>query len=145
VLGGGGITPDVEITGRALSENVALLYGNAAFFRFAVRLLQDLPDEQQAGFATSFEPDTEILDDFLTWVADEEILEGDQIDELRGDQQAMEDIALGLSVEVLNATLGLEAGYRMAIEGDDQIVSALEYLNDAADMWQVWQERFPGT
>jgi carboxyl-terminal processing protease len=145
VLGGGGITPDVEITGRLLSENVARLYGNTAFFRFAVRLLQDVPEEEQRDFATSFEPDAEVLEDFLSWIGDEEILDAEQIAELHADEQAMDDVALGLNVEVLNATLGLDAGYRLAIEGDDQIVTALDYIDDATDMWQVWQERYPGS
>ncbi len=145
VTGGGGITPDVEITGRLLADNVARLYGATAFFRFTVQLLQDVPEEEHEEFATAFEADPETLDQFLEWIMVEEILTLEQIDTLRADQQAMSDVALGLNVEVLNATLGLEAGYRQAIEGDDQIVSAIEYFEDAEDMWQVWQERFPGT
>ena len=145
VLGGGGITPDVEITGRLLADDVAVLYGATAFFRFTVDLLQGVPEEDQAEFAAAFEVDPETLDRFLDWIVGEEILTTDQITALRADQQALDDVALGIHVEVLNATLGLETGYRLAIEADDQIVGALDYFPDAEDMWKVWKERFPGT
>jgi Periplasmic protease len=54
VTGGGGITPDVEVKARELDEGVARLYGQSAFFRFAVELLQDVPQEKQKAFARAF-------------------------------------------------------------------------------------------
>ena len=35
-------------------------------------------------------------------------------------------------MEVANAVLGLEAGYRLAIEGDDQLKTAIDYPGPAA-------------
>jgi len=140
VLGGGGITPDVEVTGRLLSEEVARLYGDTAFFRFGVELLKEVPEEEQQAFATEFEADVDVVNRFFDWVAGEEILTVDQAATLRGDDVSMEDVARGIHVEILNASLGLDEGYRLAIEADDQILSALEYLPDATDMWSVFEE-----
>jgi carboxyl-terminal processing protease len=140
VLGGGGITPDVEISGRTLAEGVARMYGEAAFFRYAVLVLKDVPDDGQQEFAEQFEPDADVMQAFWQWLEDEEILPADDIATLRQDEVAAADVARGLHVEILNAVLGLEAGYRLAIEADDQLASAIEHLPDAADMWLAFQE-----
>jgi len=134
VLGGGGVTPDVEVTGRLLSDEVARLYGNTAFFRFGVELLKEVPEEEQPDYAVRFDADPDVINRFFDWVATEEILTTDQAATLRGDDLSMEDVARGIHVEILNATLGLDEGYRLAIEADDQIITALEYLADATDM-----------
>jgi carboxyl-terminal processing protease len=141
VLGGGGVAPDVEVIGRPFSEELVLLYGDTAFFRFAVLLLQEVPEDEQAEYGARFAADEAVLDRFLNWVVSEEILGADEVAVLRADPQGMDDVTSGLRIEVLNATQGLEAGYREAVESDDQIQSALGLLPDAQDMWQVWQER----
>jgi len=140
VLGGGGITPDVEVSGRPLPEGVVRLYGDAAFFRYAVRILKDVPEDEQADFAERFTTDTEVMESFLQWIQDEEILGATEVATLRDEPFGFESTARGLHVEVLNAVLGLEAGYRLAIEGDDQLKAAIEHLPDAADMWEAFQE-----
>jgi carboxyl-terminal processing protease len=142
VLGGGGIAPDVEVIGRPFSEELVRLYGDNAFFRFAILLLQEVPENEQAEYGARFTVDDAVLDRFLDWVVSEKILGTDEVAVLRADPQSMGDVARGLRIEVLNATQGLEAGYREAVESDDQIQSALGLLPDAQDMWRVWQERF---
>jgi carboxyl-terminal processing protease len=141
VLGGGGIAPDVEVVGRPFSEELVLLYGDTAFFRFAILLLQEVPESEQAEYSARFAVDDVVLERFFGWVADEEILTLDQVSLLRADPQGMEDVVRGIRIEVLNATEGLEAGYREAVEADDQVQAALDLLPDAQDMWRVWQER----
>jgi carboxyl-terminal processing protease len=140
VLGGGGITPDVEISGRSLSDGVVRMYGEAAFFRYAVMLMADVPDDEQEEFARLFTPDEQVMNGFWQWLEDEEILTGDDLAAARADEVASADAARGLHVEILNAVLGLEAGYRLAIEADDQLIAAVEHLVEAADMWEAFQE-----
>ncbi|HQL31379.1 MAG TPA: hypothetical protein PLM67_14290, partial [Thermoanaerobaculales bacterium] len=123
------------------SEELVLLYGDTAFFRFAIQLLQDVPESEKAEFGARFAVDDAVLDRFLEWVASEEILTADALAALRSDAQGMDDAARGIRIEILNATQGLEAGYREAVESDDQIEAALGLLPDAQDMWRVWQER----
>ncbi len=140
VLGGGGITPDVEVTGRFLSDEVARLYGATAFFRYGVELLQEVPESEQEAYAMAFEPTEEILNGFFQWVVDEEILTDEELETIHTDELASGDVARGIHVEILNAVLGLDAGYRKAIEADDQIQAAMEYLPDADGMWEAWQQ-----
>jgi len=140
VLGGGGITPDVSLESRTLSENLARLYGNSAFFRYAIELLKEVPEEEQTAFAQAFSVDSEALDSFWTWIEEEEILPIDRIDEIRESEQDVSDVSLGLTVEVMNATLGLDAGYQAALDSDDQFKAALDHLDEAMDFWVSWQE-----
>jgi carboxyl-terminal processing protease len=140
VLGGGGITPDVSLESRTLSENLARLYGNSAFFRYAIELLKEVPEEEQATFAQTFSVSGEALEAFWAWVEEEEILPEDRIDEIRESEQDVSDVTLGITVEVMNATLGLDAGYRAALDSDDQFLAALDHLEEAMDFWVTWQE-----
>lgn len=142
VLGGGGIAPDVEVVGRPFSEELVRLYGDTAFFRFAIQLLQEIPEAEQADFGGRFVVDEAVLDRFFDWVVAEEILSTDEVAAVRGDAQSTDDVVRGIRIEVLNATQGLEAGYREAIEADDQIKAALDLLPDAQDIWRVWQAKY---
>lgn len=141
VLGGGGISPDFEATNRTLSEEVVRLYGSSAFFRFAVLLLKDIPKEEQNKYARNFGPTPEIFESFLDWSRDNEILDEKAIAKLKSDPEAAGDARRALKVEILNATLGLEAGYREAISADEVYRAGIEHLDEAAQMWSDWQEK----
>ncbi|MEJ2190396.1 MAG: S41 family peptidase, partial [Acidobacteriota bacterium] len=123
VLGGGGITPDISVAGRPLSENLARLYGNSAFFRFAIELLQNVPEEDKAQFARQFTVDQEVLDRFWDWVRTQEILQPSAVEELRQSEQDVFDV---------------KAGYRVALDNDEQFLAALENLPEAEDFWLTW-------
>ena len=138
VLGGGGSTPDVAVKSRTLSENLARLYGRSAFFRFAVELLKDVPKEEQPTMGRGFVVNEEVLTRFWAWVGEEEVLPAENIEELKGTPQDVSDVALGIRVEVLNTTLGLDEGYRTALESDDQFVEAIKHLEEAEDFWIAW-------
>jgi carboxyl-terminal processing protease len=140
VLGGGGITPDVVVEARTLSENLARLYGRSAFFRFAIELLKDIPEEDQQKVARSFSPDQKVLDRFWKWIDEQEILPKEDIDELRESPQDVSDVQLGITVEIKNTTLGLDEGYRVALNSDNQFLAALDHLDEAMDFWVSWQE-----
>jgi carboxyl-terminal processing protease len=141
VRDGGGVTPDVEVELRELSEPVVRLYGASAFFRFAVEILKDIPEPQHNAFAQSFELTPRVLESLWTWIKDREILDDDAINELKADEQATTDIARAIRIELLNATVGLEQGYREAIQADEQFRAALEYLPEAQQMWLRWEEK----
>ncbi len=137
VLGGGGITPDVTVTNRELSAPIVRLYGNSAFFRYGVELLKDVPESDQQAFGETFDPSHGALEGFLQWVEHEEILNEEALHALQEDPLAMGDISRALTIEILNATSGLESGYRHALEADDQFRQAIDHLEDAADLWEA--------
>ena len=124
---------------RRLSENLARLYGSSAFFRFGIELLKDLPEEEKAKLAHEFTVDEQVLNRFWDWVRAEEVLQPSAVELLRETEQDVDDVKLGIRVEVLNAGLDLEAGYRAALDTDDQFIVALEHLADAEDFWITWK------
>ena len=140
VLGGGGVTPDVSIENRTLSESMVRLFSVSAFFRYAVKILADVPEEDERVFAEAFEVDAEMLGDFWTWVIEEEILEPGVIESLQEDEVESADVRRSIKAEVFNATLGLNAGFRVALEGDDQMAAAIDHLDEAADFWIAFEE-----
>ncbi len=139
VLGGGGISPDEVVEARLLSEQVARLFGQSAFFRFAVERLKDIPPPQQEAFATGWEGTPPELERFFAFVATNEALTPEDLAVVRADAQATEDVSRNLKVEVLNATLGLEAGYRVGLAGDNQVAEALAKLPQADELWQRYR------
>ncbi len=80
-----------------------------------------------------------MLDSFWSWVETEEVLSVEKVEELKASEQDVEDVSLGIRVEVLNAALGLEDGFRVALETDEQYQAALEHLPEARDFWLAWQ------
>jgi carboxyl-terminal processing protease len=140
VLGGGGITPDITVENRTLSESMVRLFSVSAFFRYAVKILGDVPEEDYRDFARSFEVSEAIFDDFFTWAVEEEILEPEVVESLQEDEVEAGDVRRSIKAEVFNATLGLNDGYRVALEGDDQMKSAIEHLDEAADFWAAYEQ-----
>jgi carboxyl-terminal processing protease len=139
VLGGGGITPDVTVESRQVPEGVARLFGQSAFFRFAVQHLKDIPEERHIEVASDFEASGEVMSRFFSFVADADMLDENQVADLQSDPWSLDTVRRSIQVEVLNATLGLEAGYQVAIEGDDQLQASLLHLDEAEDLLAAWQ------
>lgn len=140
VTGGGGITPDIVVENRTLSESMVRLFSVSAFFRFAVEILADVPEEDYREFASTFDVDEELLDSFWTWVVEEEILEPGVLESLQEDEIEVADVTRSIKVEVFNATLGLNEGYQVALEGDDQMDQAIENFDLAADFWDAFKQ-----
>ena len=140
VMGGGGITPDIVVENRTLSESMVRLFSVSAFFRFGVEVLADVPEEKYAEFAAGFDVDEEILDRFWSWVVEEEILDPGIIESLQEDPVESADVTRAIKSEVYNSTLGLNQGYQVALEGDDQMEAAIENFDTAAEFWEAFQQ-----
>ena len=124
----------------ALLDELAELVEKRVMIRLMEALPEtDVPEADKIAFAEAFQADQENIDEFLEWAVRGEMLSSEDLALLREDQQAIEDVGRGLHVEILNATLGLEAGYRLAIEADNQLAEALGHFDVAEDMWEVWQ------
>jgi len=141
VLGGGGITPDVTIEAEELDEAVVLLYTQSAFFRFGIDSLRDVPEAEAAAWAADFEADDDVLDRFWAFVLENELLDQDEVVDARESPDVVDSVGRALKVEMLNSANSLEAGYREAIEGDNQAIAAIELIPDAAALWAETRER----
>jgi carboxyl-terminal processing protease len=73
-----------------------------------------------------FEVTDAILDDFKTFLRSKKVEFTDA--DLRGD---LDFIRRRIKQEVFNSTLGLQEGFKVAIQGDNQVLKALEVMPEA--------------
>ncbi len=144
VQGGGGITPDVVVPMRELSRFEALLSSKDIFFDYARRLTtgqvaaaSDIrspltsaeipsPGIRAIKNIRKFEVTDEILDDF------KEVLRSRKIEFTDADiLENVDFIKRRIKQEVFNSSLGLQEGYKVAIQGDTQVLKALEVMPEA--------------
>jgi carboxyl-terminal processing protease len=136
VYGGGGITPDVIEKTREANRFEARLAAKDVFFQYARRLTAgDVPsapnfksqdDEKTAKSLPSLEVTDSILSDFKYFLRDRQIEFTD--DDI---QKNVDFIKRRILQEVYTSRFGLEAGYRIAIQGDAQVLKALEEMPEA--------------
>jgi carboxyl-terminal processing protease len=141
VLGGGGITPDIVEPARELDRFEGILATKDVFFQYARRLTSgDVAAAEsfikqlkkiEAGKSGSKVPDIipelviteEILSDF------KEYLRGRNIEFTEEDiTDSAEYIKRRIKEEVYNSSFGLQEGYKVGIQGDRQVLKALEVL-----------------
>lgn len=149
VLGGGGIAPDVQVPLRELNRFEALLSTKdisfSLFLQYANRLTSgqvpaasnfQLPlknEEVPAGRNTKQVPKLEItdaiLEDFKTF------LRARNVEFTDADIQSnVEFIKRRIKQEVYNSIFGLQEGFKVAIQGDTQVMKALEVLPEAKSL-----------
>jgi carboxyl-terminal processing protease len=129
VYGSGGIAPDREASLSEVSQRVAQLLGNSAFFQFAVSYLADQPDKAAAARAFTVGP--EVIEQFRARVAAEKWLDEPDLEAALANEQDRRDIELSLRAEVLNAGVGLSAGYQVLSAADEQVQAALQSFEEA--------------
>jgi carboxyl-terminal processing protease len=138
VYGGGGITPDIVVPTRELNRFEALLTSKDVFFQYA-RLLTSGQVRAATGFdalAASPEkapksiPNLEITDailaDFKKFLSDRNIDFTDE--DIRNN---VDFIRRRIKQEVYTSSFGLQEGFKVAVQGDTQVLKALETMPEA--------------
>jgi len=143
VLGGGGITPDAEVPMRELNRFEAILSTRDIFFEYARRLSSgqvpsasnfQVPRNEEVGAppakdiksASRLEITDSILEDFKQFLRNKNIEFADE------DIQANVDfIKRRIKQEVYTSSFGLQEGYKVAVQGDTQVMKALDLLPEA--------------
>jgi carboxyl-terminal processing protease len=147
VYGGGGITPDIEAPTRELNRFEALLSSKDAFFEYARRLTSGqvpaastfrlpLKNDEVAPVAAKgpkvvpkLEITDAIMEDFKGF------LHGRNVEFTDEDiQNNLEFIKRRIKQEVYNSNFGLQEGFKIGIQGDSQVLKALEVLPEAKQL-----------
>ena len=143
VYGGGGITPDVIESIRELNRFEALLASKDVFFQYGRRLTSgevpsagnfQLPANNEisttVGKAPKSLPNLEItnaiLEDFKKYLAERRV-EFTEEDILNN----VDFIKRRIRQEVYTSLFGLQEGFKAAIQGDSQVLKALELIPEA--------------
>ncbi|MEJ2248001.1 MAG: hypothetical protein P8Y80_18325 [Acidobacteriota bacterium] len=144
VMGGGGITPDIVEPARELERFEGILATKDVFFQYARRLTSG--DVAAAGSFTeqlkkieTGESESKIPDVIPELVITEEILvDFKEYLRSRNIEFTEEDITKSagyikrrIKEEVYNSSFGLQEGYKVGIQGDRQVLKALEVLPEA--------------
>lgn len=144
VFGGGGITPDIIETARELNRFEALLASKDIFFQYARRLTSGqvpaagnfkMPGENEeigasAQKAPESIPNLEITDailtDFKAFLKEKNVEFSDE--DVRNN---VDFIKRRIKQEVYTSSFGLQEGFKAAIQGDSQVLKALELMPEA--------------
>jgi carboxyl-terminal processing protease len=147
VLGGGGITPDIAVAMRELNRFEGTLTSKDVFFQYARRLTSgEVPAASNLQLPTKKDevavdhkpakkdlPELEIsdaiLEDFKDYLRDRDI-EFTQEDI----SDNVEFIKRRIIQELLTSAYGLQEGFRVAIQGDTQVLKALEMMSTAKSL-----------
>ena len=152
VFGGGGIAPDIVVPMRELNRFEATLTSKDVFFQYARRLTSgqvpsasnfQLPvkkDEVTIDREKSHEALPElnindaILDDFKQYLRERNI---EFTDKEVSDN--VDFISRRIKQEVFTSSFGLQEGFRVAVQGDTQVLKALEMMPEAKALMKSGQ------
>lgn len=124
VYGGGGVTPDIEIESGRRSDLMVDLERRREFFEFAIEYVatHDIASRD-------FGIDDSLWREFVDFLGR---------DEFEYDEEELathrDEIELGLRRDLVRRALSGEEAYRVAIEGDDQLLAAVELVRGADDL-----------
>jgi carboxyl-terminal processing protease len=147
VHGGGGITPDTVVPMRELNRFEAILSSKDIFFQYARRLTSgqapwasnfQLPiekeeisvyQEESDRILPNLEISDAILEDFKNYLTERNIeFTEEEI------QNNVDFIKRRIKQEVYTSSFGLQEGFRVAAEGDNQISEALKMMTEAKSL-----------
>ncbi|MCP3960278.1 MAG: S41 family peptidase [bacterium] len=135
VYGGGGIAPDELVEMPDGPIGLQPLFAENAFFEFAVdyHAREKIAEE-------SWQPPEGFVDEFRQWTVDEEILTGEEIDEILADEQARDFTRRQIHSDIFTAAFGTEAAHQVVARGDVQIQAALDLFGPAGELLAMRQE-----
>lgn len=144
VFGGGGITPDVIVTMRELNRFEGTLTSKDVFFQYARRLTSgevpsasnlQLPIKNDEVAIDRKKPDKALLELEITDAILEDFKEYLRDRNIEFTQEEISDnvdfISRRIKQELFTSSFGLQEGFRVAVQGDTQVLKALEMMSQA--------------
>jgi carboxyl-terminal processing protease len=140
VYGGGGITPDVQVKNEQLSGFAAGLYARGVFFEYAVDYRA-----RNSEITQEFKVTDAVLKDFFKFVDSRPVPFEKKAEELYTAEKDPSPIQRAIREELVTAVFGREAGYRVTLEGDKQLKTALTLFPQAEKLAGLNTPDKPGT
>ena len=126
VYGGGGINPDVVVKAGKLSRWMATLYARGVFFEWAVQYRS-----RNTEIPRDFKVTDAIREDFFAFADGRPNAPETPSRTAFADEKDQPSVDRALVEEIVGAVHGPEAGYRISIEGDEQLKKALTLFPEA--------------
>jgi carboxyl-terminal processing protease len=135
VYASGGITPDVIVKPRELSQTVQILEVRSAIFNFGVAYYAKHPD-----LGRDVEITNEIVEQFAQYAIDNEVVSEGKMREALAKPEDRDYIGRALRAEIVAAKYGYDASYPIRLEGDEQVKKALELFPEAQKLSRLSTE-----
>ena len=129
VFGGGGVTPDYVVE---LDQPPTLIWrfqARSVFHRFPF----EAGDGEDVA-STDWQVSDEYLERFWTWVVEEDLASAEEVEDARQDPEVDRYARVRLRFEIFTTEFGLTEGYKAGAEVDNQLVRALELLDEAEEL-----------
>ena len=120
VYGGGGIKPDITLPAPSFNSFQSVLLSNASFFSFIRSYNARHPEPQQA-----FEVSDTLLQEFRAYLRSRELPWQQPF------EQNLQFVKLRLKYEYVLSRIGFEEAQQVFLEGDSQVLKAVELLPQA--------------
>ncbi len=129
VYGGGGITPDILKNMPSGPAGLQYLFAKNAFFDFAIdyhtrHKIQDL----------AWTPPEGLVDELRDYLVAGEVLTEENAEELFADEELRAFSRRQVHSDIFTAAFGTEEAHRVLAEGDEQIRTALDLFDEAAEL-----------
>ncbi len=147
VFGGGGITPDIVVTMRELNRFEGTLTSKDVFFQYARRLTSgevasasnlQLPIKNDEVSVDGSKPSKALLELEINDAILEDFKEYLKNRNIEFTQEEVSDnvdfINRRIRQEIFTSSFGLQEGFRVAIQGDTQVLKALEVMPQAKSL-----------
>lgn len=128
VYGGGGVTPDIQLSPEKFSMVQMKLQGLGLYFNFALEYIEKNPDIQE-----NFELSQEILKDFFNYLIENKWFSKEDTEKILSDESELKNIKFMLKREILSAKFGMTKGYQLTLKEDEQILNAIQYFEKAEE------------
>lgn len=129
VYSGGGITPDVVVRPKELSDAVQILEVRGAFFDFSVEYFAKHPE-----IARDVEITPAILEEFVQRSVSKEIVTTELIRDALAKDEERGYIVRTLRENLVAAKFGVNAAYPIRLQGDEQVAKAIEMFPEAVKL-----------
>lgn len=132
ILSEGGIQPDFEIKPERLTPIAVQLEISGLYFKYSLHFINKNP-----GLQKDFEVDDIIINDFIEFIKNEDDTDFFQTDKF------MEDISnqkILIKREILTSAFEINDGNEFIINNDQQVLSALDYLDYASEILNIYIE-----
>jgi carboxyl-terminal processing protease len=129
VYSAGGITPDVVVHPKHLSETAQILEVRSAFFDFSVEYFARHPEITRDVTITPA-----ILEEFVHRSVSKDIVQEAVLREALTKEDDRAYIMRTLRESLVAAKFGVDAAYPIRLEGDEQVAKAIELLPEASKL-----------
>jgi len=129
VHGGGGVTPDYIVE---LDEDPAIITRlriQSGFHRFPFE--QGVPEGVDS---TDWQVPDDYVERFWKWILEEDLVSAEELEEALEDPAVERHARVRLRYEIFNTAFGLTEGFKAERQLDNQLVRALELLDEADEL-----------